>query len=341
MSPLGRARWLLALTVLAYAPIAVNGFVLEDAHVRQPAGQTTAGVRVIFSPSRVLAQRLWSTDPRTVHLLSASLHLLIGGLVGVLALQLGITTWWVPMGLVWLHPITVEAVAYGAAQGELLAAVGVLMAVTASLGAGRGSALVVMLVWGVWAMVSKESGVAVVGLLALTVLWRGRTWPTLIAVAALALLALRGLPLVLAINRNESMGAAAWIGWQSVAAWRLVSLTVPFGFSIDHDYTATSSVLRTEAVAGWIAVAAGAGWLLLLRVFDRWDAQDGFIGSESTPRRDGIGFGLAWTLLAMAPRFVVRTPLSIFPEHQWYLPFIGLALALGAACEPPPERFRR
>jgi hypothetical protein len=325
------------LAVLAYLPMAWNGFVYEDQRQVKPGViQPVPSLRTVdvLRPGRWLPAQLTRSTPRAAHALSFGLHLLATAGVGLLAWQLGCALWWVPMGLFAVHPLQTEAVAYAVERTELVACVGILIACCACAWRTASIARWALIAVGAYvAMASKESGVAVVGLIALVAWYQQRLTVGIVALLAGAVgFAIRSWPIVAYINARSGVSAWRWIGFASAATWRLLLLTiVPTGLSIEHDYGQVTS--RGLAVAAAALISLGvATWMLRDR--SRLSA-----------------FGMAFVGLALAPRFLVRTPLSILPEHQFYVPMIGASLVLGLAllaaerqvqlavswiCEPAP-----
>lgn len=311
MRPLTRMVILAVVTTSAYASVARNGFVYDDVRLK-PGLPARADISLV-RPGRWLVSATWSTDPVRVHLENVGLHLVNGALVGGLAAALGLTSWWIAAGLMWLHPLNSEAVAYGAARTELLTALGILIGCVSVASAHRWR-FIGVLAGGWLAMNGKESGVAVIGLVGLVAWTQGRLSRLMVIVAAaLSLIALRGLPFLLAINSwawtEDRLTAWRWLQLQTVATWRLLSLAVwPAGLSIDHDYAAAVPVFGPAAAVGVCGLA-----FLAWRVRHTWPM---------------LTVGCAWMLIALAPRFIVRVAPSVLPEHQFYVPFIGVVLAV-------------
>ncbi len=91
---------------------------------------------------------------------------------------------------------------------------------------------------------------------------------------------------------------------QGTAFARLIGLAVvPIGQTVDYDYAAVPLALKL--------VACGAVGVL------------GSCGAAMRKTAPLISLGIAWTLIASIPRFLVTTPLSVFNEHQFYVPMMG------------------
>lgn len=104
---------------------------------------------------------------------------------------------------------------------------------------------------------------------------------------------------------------STWIPIQATAAVRLLGLfLLPIGQTVDYDYDFVTLPIRYACV---LILALPPSLAYRLR------------------REPLIAFGLAWALIAIAPRLLVQTPRSYFSEHQFYVPVLGLALC-GAAC---------
>jgi tetratricopeptide (TPR) repeat protein len=90
------------------------------------------------------------------------------------------------------------------------------------------------------------------------------------------------------------------------------SFFLPTRLSADSDLTAFTSLLRPEALAGFLFLAA-----LLWAVY----------ATARRPHTRPISFGLLWFLLALAPTSLF--PLSdVENDHRMFFPFVGLVLAV-------------
>ena len=314
----------------AYQPLWTAGAVYED---RRWLAEAIVRPSVWPRP-RSLALWAWWLAPgaRAAHLLSLALHLLVSGLVGVLAWRLGLSRGaaWFAAGLLALHPLTSEAVGYLSARTELLAAVGVLGACLLATVAFRPWSWLAIASC-LWLGVMGKESASVGFLLVPLVYWA--TGDRLIAevtsyVAALGvaigvilsggwqLIADRGGSAVYADNGTTVLAImdVSWWPWllvQATAAMRLLGQAVlPLTLTVDYDYDVVALWVRYAALAGLVALA-GLAW-------------------SQRSRRPLVTFGLAWTLLAILPRFIVQTPRGILNEHQFLTPLIGLVIA-GAA----------
>lgn len=256
-------------------------------------------------------------SPQASHALNLTLHLAVVGLVGLLFWRLThdrFTTWAITL-ITAFHPLTGETVAYASARAEMMAAIGVLVAllcVTSHLSWVRLGVLPSLAL----AVAGKETGIVAVGLIPLVLWYQGRTraasLTTLIAAcAAVSVLPWKGHWAAMGEYDGLSTTPAIWIGVQSVALWRLVVLSVaPLWLSVSPEIP----------MSGWAFSAA----LVLLA------------GSLETAWRARVvapllTLGIVGCALVAAPRFLVRTPTSPFNEHQWYLamPFVTCVLTAG------------
>lgn len=322
----------LAVVAACYVPhILRGGWVYEDLAWLQElqAAPRWQDSRLLFRAFWWL-QGGWSAAPAVVHAISVVLHFIIAGLTGLFVSRLGLSdrASRVAVIVVAVPAISVEAVAYAAQQGELLATIGVLGACILASGYWWR--------WPVWSgivaclaigLMGKES--AVVGLVLVPLVmavcmaghWRERPlwavpWvPGLIA-AALLFVAVRmyGGPLVL-VEMGEApgvrVGAGEWALLQSTAAMRTLGLLLlPLGpFTVDYDYHVVPLVQQYLSVGGLVLLAALAWWLRTVAPL--------------------IALGLTGMLLIIGLRLIVQTPRSIFNDHQAYqmLPWFGLLVA--------------
>lgn len=305
--PYSAAVLLIVIVLVLYAPTLSYGFVYED--LNDPT-------RFIVPPTwEAMADRWWHRglttwtfglsglispmEPFGYHLVSVLLH----ALNTVLLFWLGVTVWplwsaFVCALLFAVHPIQVEAVAYISARHDLTMTTCVLLALLAA----EHERWFLMIVACVGAVLAKESGI-VAGPLAL--MW-----------------ALGRKPLPLWLFKVSSVGilaGAVWLFWwhglsrfdltytatETAKLWHLVSLViVPFGLSIDHDYS------QWPALWPWIALVGTVG-----------------LGCAALVSTRRWSFAVLFTLVALAPRLL--TPLvEGIHEHHLYLPMVGLTLAL-------------
>lgn len=325
---------LLVVTALVYSPLRSAGAVYED---RNPwidveprlapdlrgGWEGWAMERPIFSARpRMLSNvtmRLqgWHADAiETYHGVNVAVHLVNGILLWALLVPAGVVpTFW--MTALWLlHPIQSQAVNYVSARPDLLMTTMVLLMLWASQRT-TWSRIVLTGSCALLAMLAKESGVVVLALLPLWLVWQRRwEWRWGVAVTGLAcVMGWMAFRLAYPLSAIRAYTAPAPHGpfWsaavQAAALWRLLALVVwPVGFTIDHDFDLVGPGLALLAAGALVAVIVMA-W----RARARWPA---------------AAFGVAWVLLALAPRFVVPLP-DYVGERHCYLAFLGLALAAG------------
>jgi hypothetical protein len=291
------------LTAAVYAPIGAAPWVYEDGQsVRQAVRWTV--------PSRALTQATLQTrDPRVAHVGNVAVHLVNGGLLAAVAAVVVPGAAWAVAGVFWLHPLNAEAVAYVSGRSDLLMTSGALLGLVGVLRGGWWSALIPIGVG--LAAVSKEIGAVVAVLVALAALWRGR-WASAIAVSVLGSVSLLwrwdvvvGWLTLASSHGGSAIGWGAYLEMQATALLGLLRrVLIPTGFTLDHDWLALSTPWAVLGVGGLIAVAV-------------WQ------------RRSIWGLGLAWALVAVAPRFLFRQWEGLHEQH-WYLSMAVLCLPLGA-----------
>ena len=312
----GIVAWL----AVVYVPhVRSASFVYEDMKYLE-------GVPMVPLSASVLRGRGLSTDlwgvlrtPQGAHLLNVLLHLAVVALGGWLLLRLTGSAWvgLAVAAIVAVHPLTLEGVAYASSRGELIAAVGVLgalLCVSASHPIWWG---LVPLCLGL-AYLGKETGLVGVALVPLVLWLKGdRVWAwRLVALLGVSawLYALTHRPEMRALASHGEYGwllmtPAEWIGVQLSAVWRLVVLSlVPLWLTVDPPIRMQDA----QPVVPILMLMAGLAEIA-------WRLKD---------RAPLVTFGLAGMALVAAPRFLVRTPLSPFNEHQWYLamPFVACVL---------------
>lgn len=316
--PWWAALGLVGLVLALYAVhILWAGWVYEDV---QWTWAMTAPIAL--GHPRSLSNASWrlTATPQSAHLFSVGLHLLVVALVAGLAHRLrysrdGVT---VVALLMAVHPLTVQAVAYAAARGDLLAAVGVVIAVLAVV-EWRWWSVIGLVVGAGVGWLSKESAIVLVGLVPLTVLLRTRRPMLIGGVIGLCLLgtiALDWSGVRAYVNMGEAPGMQylhwwPWLLLQSSAAFREIGLFLfPVGLTVDYDYDLVPIAFRVVALCGLAGLP-----ILALLVYRR---------------RPLVAYGLLWTLISVAPRLIIQTPRSYLNDPHFYVALIGLILAAGA-----------
>lgn len=302
------------------------GFVYEDQRLLDGRSDHVKPAGLLRG--RGLSGQSWEiiATPRAAHALNLALHATVALLLAALIAQLSGSAFlaWAGAAIFALHPLAIEGVAYAASRAELMAAIGVLLACLGA--AGRSP-------WG-WPLIpigavlgfaGKESAIVVFGLVPLVLMAQGRLRAWMVAGALLLAAGLAGgdywlhgrsLVSWAAIGEyaGSHVGAGEWLLLQGAAAYRLLILSLaPFWLSVDPDLALVPLAGRAFALIA-LAGLAEAAWRL-------------------RRRQPLIAFGLAWSLLALAPRLIVRTPLAPLNEHQWYLPLMGIACGLAVAIE--------
>lgn len=320
------------LTLAAYAPTWRAGFVYEDLRVvmgtpivQQQAPWNWRDLRSLSILSFRLNHALDGNNPRGYHAVNVCVHLVNGMLVFLLAESL-IGGWGAvaAAGLFWLAPIQTESVAYLAGRTELLAAFCVLLATVLALRLSLGRSCVLVPLVLLAGLLTKET--AAVGFLLVplvawvqlpdlrTTVWRHGTLAleVLIGVAVVGAIAAWLLRPVLHLDQGALGNERSLLGYWSIQSWAIgryvVEAFIPIGLTIDHDFELMPHALAYLAFADLIALAI---WTWHVRI--------------SKPL---IACSLAWVLLALLPRMLVRIP-EYANEHQMYLPFVGLWFLAG------------
>lgn len=305
---LALASTLLALLIVwVYAPSLGGGFVYED----YKATDACAGPNLPLPSLRggrwlTIASWCWQGSAQAMRWTNLGLHLVVTALVGALAWT--VTREAVPSliaaSFFGLNAVQVESVAYLTSRGELIAAIGV---VGACLAAWHRwwllTATLLLLGW--W---GKESASVAVMLVPLVLWYQRRSAQWLVAAGAGAVALEVGILMQTAAWWKDfpELSAASWALTQTTAIARVTALSVlPFGQTVDYDYTGTSAVVAIVAIVAALAWAARQSRLVVC--------------------------GAAWVACAVAPRLIVPTPQSVFNEHQFYLPLVGMALLVAGA----------
>lgn len=298
---------LIAMTVWAYRPAIAGGFVYEDGHTFQPPRWT-------LQPNRALSQwtyQLQDYRAESVHVANVGLHVLNGLLVGILAVQLGLS-WWLAAGLFLLHPLNSEAVAYMTGRPDILVTFWALLAAVALL-ADRPWSPILAIGSLLCAAVSKESGVVVI-LICLLPFWMHPdwTWSSIkkFGLTVGLLVAGTGLPYVLTAWHASVVSPWLWMGQQMSAIWRHVGSSMwPLRLTADVD---------VYGLPSWMVLIAGCSivpFYLVIVGLRRWPA---------------LAFASGWVGCVIGLRLIVPTPGSWMSEHQWYQAMPGMCLGLAA-----------
>lgn len=318
-APLRTLAVLAAVTALVYLPILRAEFVYEDKPwLTRIDGWPTLGGLLglggypLTSTGLQLAIGLWPGD-RTVavHLLGFLLHLLNGLLLFVVLRRLASDAVALcAAGLFWLHPLHVQAVAYGAAQGELWNTAGLLVAALGLTQPKAWLGVVLTAIGGFMGLAGKASGIVTPLLLLPIALYCGRLRRYLLAAACWIGPLIIAWPVAVGYwhshyTRAAETTPAIYALRQAGMVARFLGMTwLPVGQSLDHDATKVSALALVGLLAWGALLLAG-------------------------PRSRSLGVAaVAWVLVAVAPRFVMRIP-EYLNEHQWYVPSLGVTTALG------------
>lgn len=297
-------------------------FVFEDDRSQY---LTVADVpwQVALTTPRGLTAYSWTVikTPPAAHALNLALHLLVVGLTGLVLWR---TTGqaWVGVGgaaIMAVHPLTTETVAYAASRAELVSAIGALGALLVVTGPTIGWVGIPLCLWG--AYLGKETGALAVPLIPV-VLWmrrdarlEGALWVVGGALLVTSAIWVPTIPDWLTVGHTPQLrvDGVSWVVIQAAAVWRLVILSVwPAWLSVTPDI----QPLIWQGIGSLVLLAA------LLEC--AWRARH---------RAPLFTLGVLWCAIVAAPRLVVRTPLSPFNEHQWYLALPGVACCLLAGID--------
>lgn len=306
---------LLALTVVAYLPVWNADWAYEDVNwIRKPMQfwrldlELAGNYKIVFWISRINAW-VGGFTPRSYHIGNVLLHLVNGVLVAVLA-----GYWRRPVAalvasmIFLLHPLQSESVAYISGRSELVLGFGLLVGLIAVTARSRNQLTdLAVCVGGVIAIGAKPYGI--VAPLLLLIGARGDLRKCALPLAIVGLLILFTSHQMWEFAQRPFVTAAgvsretyAWR--QLVAVGRYLGMVfLPVGQTIDHNPKEVG-----------VAILGIFGWLLLL--------------NYHPPSRPILAVLALWIVVALAPRFVVRIP-EYLNEHQFYVPMIGVSLALG------------
>lgn len=296
--------WALVLAACAaweYHGVLAAGTVYEDTRWTM---LTPTWSGVFGRPLTVWTWTMTRTWPLPAqHLVSLGLHVLAAGLAGLLAWRLSMTPGaaWTVTALVLLWPMQGEAVAYLAARDELLATCGLLGAAHGALSGGWGW-LGVAACLGV-AVASKETAVIGVALVSLVRgSWRG--WALGLAVSV---------AVALWWGVHRAQGSLAFLGWQMIAAGRVLTTAMWWRFSADYDYGQIGP-LATGLYLAAVPLLGVVTWLT----------------ARLAPL---VALGCGWAFAVLVLRSSLITQGVLMPEHHLYLGTIGLALAVAASTD--------
>lgn len=304
---------LLSLTVWTYLPSFTANFVYEDVKwlpTFDPAPLTTlAGLAV--SPW-TLAFHFSHGFPGPLHLFALVVHILNGWLLfSLLTRAISEDAALLAVGLFWLHPLNTEAVAYLTGAREAVVTLYILAAIR--IGLWRWG-LIASVALAALAVAAKPTGIVAPALIGLGLLALGVTVPKKWIWTGIAGAVVVGgwelIPfIVLRQGTVFTVGPSLeQVGLTAAALVRYLALiVVPFGFTVDHDWSLVP-----------LALLGGAAGLLVLAsvVLMRWRPWGAVL--------------VLWLALALAPRFLVQQR-EVLNEHQVYLAFLPLwpVLAMG------------
>ena len=367
-------RLYIAVAICALVPHALalwNGFALDDLYIIawNPLVHSIGGVGRAFAAPywppdlggqmyRPLPLATYAADwaiagghPAWFHALNLLWHAGVAVAVTALMLRLpspdgrggqGVRTAGIIAGLLFaVHPVHVEAVANVIGRGELMAALGVCLAVYAAVVKDSIGWSALALAGG---LLSKENAAVAPGLIA----WAwivGLSRPTRSRMLAyvgswLAIVAVYVALRATVLHPYERLHAIApvFLG-ESFLAGRLTAiaaqwdvlrlLILPITLRVDYspaERTIVHSLLDGRFVLGFACLALWAGLLVLA-----WRRQ-----------RRVEAFGLGWIAIAFLPvaNLLFSTGV-LMAERTLYLPSVGVALALGAAfARLPVDRVR-
>jgi hypothetical protein len=327
---------LLLIAGLAYAPVRSASFVYEDANaIWQHPGVTghapidVTRARWLSALSHRVVFTAFGPGPRPTHLANLAIHLVNGGLVYAIA-----ALWVAPAGALLaaavflLHPLQTEAIAYAASRSELLSTCCALVAFLIAWHARRWWHVVALWTVVLAALCAKESTVVIIPLIALVDVFRGRrlSWWRLswlaVPAGAMAVSVLR-----FDFLTRTTASPLGYLALQATALWRYMAIVaVPMGQSVDHDFVLVPLVVQGLAFGATVlllALAFGAVWVV-------WMYRADLDEHGPWPAGRVACLGLVWAAVALLPRFAVQIP-ELLNEHQMYLPFVGISVALGAA----------
>ena len=334
MTPTRAVLLALLLTGWAYAPVRSASYVYEDSNAIEgnPAVNGLEPIQLgrtrwLSAVSHRLVFTAFGAEAGPTHLVNLGLHLTNGWLVYLIASEV-ITGWPAALAaaIFLLHPLQTESVAYAASRSELLAACFALVALWLSFRADRWWQHLSLWLCVALAVCAKESAAVVVPILVLTRIYHGRAlshW--LLAGLLVPVAAIAASVIAFDYRAHSVLPLLPYMATQMAALWRyLLMVPLPFGQTIDHDFELLAMEWRWLAFVLTIGFACLAGFISL-SVLDEhgqrarlWDNAEWL---------QPAAFGVAWALIAIGPRFVMRIPETL-NEHQLYLSMAGIAMAL-------------
>lgn len=287
-----------------YASIQSAGFVFEDPLWMASCPHRFASIRRSLTQWSWCKERDAGHSARTFHAVNIALHLTVSLLLGILTARLcrSEILGWAAAALFALQPMAIESAMYIAGRGELIAALGVMLASLSAL-EGYWLLAVASLALGI---AGKET--AIVGVIAMVLVLRAKHVITdkTVHVVGVGMAAF-----VLAVVWYESLTnlsliqRLAWAGTQAASAIGLLAVSVTtLGQTPTHDFV----TLPIAVVC--VATCVYGSLPLWAKYAQNWR----------------VSFGLNWIFWTVVPRLLVPTPNSPLNEHQFYVPLMGLPL---------------
>lgn len=318
------------------------------------AGEDNPIYRPLTTATYAVNYALGALSPLGFHLGNVLLHSIASALVAALALSLGAPVAGAALaGLLFaVHPVHAEVVANVAGRKDSLAAVFLLVTLLAHPAALRGSRLALLAAPAALAaaMLSKESGVVGIGLLAARDLFLGReAWRRAPRRAAGLFAAYGAATALYLVARQAAVGTVGvpldHIPWAenpvahapaalrvrtalAVLARGLVLQVAPVTLSPDYSYAALAPV--ASWLDRWLLLGLAACAALLA-------------GALAARSRWPLGALCAvWYAIAVLPGSNLLVPIgTIFGERLLYLSSVAVCLALGGAAGAAMARFPR
>lgn len=335
MKPIHLLALALLVTLWSYAGVRSATFVYEDDNAvkNNPAVQGLEPIQLgrarwLSALSHRIVMRTLGPSPQAAHAVNLALHLSNGGMVYALALSF-VSPWAAALTsyLFLLHPLQTESVAYAASRSEVLSTCFALIALLLAMRAARWWQFLVIWVCVAAAVCAKESSAVVIPILVLCRVYHGRKFsPWLIAGLLVPVFIVAASVIAFDYKARSILPQLPYMATQSAALWRyLAMIVVPMGQSIDHDFELVAMGWRWLALFGVYGLAslAALSGLSLHNGDTRESSRLWHQRAELQP----AAFGIAWALIAIGPRFLMRIP-EVVNEHQLYLPMVGLSLAL-------------